>query len=509
MLTSAVAALLIVAIIGNVEFGRTTAPTGTASPGPDVGFSNSASVSDDGADDQDDPDGAADLEERPADAEDDADDNDNDDSVREDSGSGVALGSEAGDDPLAPRGDTENGVVAGASTDTSQQAVPSCGRPEADPVVEPGFSAVVVFLACDATDRIVSRTRVTAGDASLYALMNTLMQPITAAELDQGVNSPFSLGASAYLDGAWVDNGRAVVNFNAFAPDTFGGELETVDQKQRALRLLRSTVFTVPEVLELELRLGSDCTEFSKWFELSLEEGCTIWARGGAAAPSETPIGTPAVVVGGEALNVRAEPGIDAEIIAQLSAGQIGIRVLEETALVSGSLWNRVVTPGGTEGWVSGTYIGILPGWEVTNGVVADPVRQASQALRAFAADPNQGVGGLSISNKGLFIGLPGGVLKQQPINLVTGTGWTAGQSWVRTGGADLSGQSLLQVLGLDRVNESTLAAAPVVRSTAPAGYSNLPALSFNRNDGGSTTLVFDFSSGTAELVAADVTPAS
>ncbi len=506
-LTSAAMALVVVAVLGGLNLGDRSAPVGTAgSPEVDGGDASELVPSDgdndpageESVDVDTDPDTEAGLNEG-GDQASDSDDTSDSDGVED----GDLLSTDAVDDKndVGDEGDSDGG-----DGDSDEPDAPSCSRPTEDRVLEPGESLVTVFLGCEATGRVVSRTRVSPGDDSLYALADALMQPADAAELEQGLFSPFTQGAGVYVDGAWIEGGRAIVNFNAGAPDTFGAELSTTEQKDRALRSLRETVFTLPEALELELRLGNDCGEFAKWFELSTEEGCILWTRDAATPGGAEILGRPAVVVRGEPLNVRSDPGVGNEVVAQLDAGQVGVRVLGEPIIVSGSPWFPVLTPGGTQGWVNGLFLGVVPAVQVTDAEVADPIRQAAAALRNFTFDANQSA--IAVSSKGLYVGLPGGNSRQHPINLVDPGGWRTAQNWPISGGLEVDGQSLLAVLALDQVDESVLANAPITRSEGPPGFASLPSITLPRSDGASTTLVFDFTNGTPELLAAQIQPA-
>lgn len=58
----------------------------------------------------------------------------------------------------------------------------------------------------------------------------------------------------------------------------------------------------------------------------------------------------------GSCLNVRAEPGIAAEVLACAADGVL-LRDMGETQEIDGMTWLRVVTPAGAEGWASRQYL--------------------------------------------------------------------------------------------------------------------------------------------------------
>jgi len=62
------------------------------------------------------------------------------------------------------------------------------------------------------------------------------------------------------------------------------------------------------------------------------------------------------VVETGSCLNVRAEPGMAADVLACAADGVL-LRDTAETQVADGSTWLRVVTPSGVEGWVSTQYL--------------------------------------------------------------------------------------------------------------------------------------------------------
>jgi hypothetical protein len=62
------------------------------------------------------------------------------------------------------------------------------------------------------------------------------------------------------------------------------------------------------------------------------------------------------VVDTGSCLNVRAEPGMTADVLACAADGVL-LRDTGESREVDGATWRRVATPAGIEGWASEEFL--------------------------------------------------------------------------------------------------------------------------------------------------------
>lgn len=75
-----------------------------------------------------------------------------------------------------------------------------------------------------------------------------------------------------------------------------------------------------------------------------------------SVTPGDPDVYRVVLVAGDDTLNVRAEAGVDGDLIGRLLPG-VGIRVTGETREVGSSTWRQIESPAGP-GWVNGFYLG-------------------------------------------------------------------------------------------------------------------------------------------------------
>ena len=340
---------------------------------------------------------------------------------------------------------------------------------------------------------------ITDADDSLWSAVTTQL-----GQTELSGSQVFALNATAtdavedYVDGAWIADGRAVVDLRQRSVDDMAALPGGLSP---ALTALAMTTFHFPAVREVEFRVEGAC------LEVVADTGCQVWLRSGMAPHTADVVGQPSVVTrlsGGDGLNVREGPGVDDPVITVLSPGEVGIRALDETRIVAGNTWRRVVIADNTEGWVNEAFLGFPSPDGDAEALPADAMRASLAEFRAFALSPDGGVDRLSISDRGLWVGVPGKVARQPLVNISDRTGWFELQEWPNEGGLELDGKSLVTLLGLNALSDVDVATVPAVRSDGPRGFAGMPALTYTTDDGLVITLVFDFRDGFAELLAAN-----
>lgn len=181
---------------------------------------------------------------------------------------------EAGPEESAPAASPPAGDASAAPDGTAPDAAspgdPSTDDPSPppDPAATPGDDAAPVRVWFT---RGESLTPVARPDAeSLREALETLLAGPTAAERSRGLDSWFSEETRGALREVRMDDGRALIDFDASLPSMIPGAGSSTGSAM-LLGALDSTVFQFPSVDAVEYRLEGSCDAFWEWLQRQCE----------------------------------------------------------------------------------------------------------------------------------------------------------------------------------------------------------------------------------------------